>query len=95
MPLTLNTLCPIGGHSRRGAAPQMWSYTTQDAAADVDTAGYFNGARHLLAAGDLVYRVTVNGSGVVQTAGFHVVNDVAGTNVDVADTLPLTVTDTD
>ena len=33
---------PIGGQSKRGKAPQMWSYTTTDAKTVVDGAGYFN-----------------------------------------------------
>ena len=33
---------PIGGMSKRGSAPQMWSYTSADAIATVNTSGYFN-----------------------------------------------------
>lgn len=100
MAFTIGTLQPIGGQSRGGlslttAAPQMWSYKTQDAAAVVDTSGYFNAAQKLLYPGDLIYRLTVNGSNVVQTAGFHVVMTSAANVVDVADTLALTVTNTD
>jgi hypothetical protein len=32
----------------------LWHYTTADAAADVDTQGYFNGASDMLTAGDMV-----------------------------------------
>lgn len=106
MAFALTGLAPIGGNSRRAPAGSggtgigaftLWAYRTEDAAATVDSAGYFNNARSLLTAGDIILRVTVNSSGVVQTAGFHIVNSVpaVGTDVDVADALALTVTDTD
>lgn len=107
MPFFLRNLQPIGGNSARVAAGQpensagggtfmLWAYRTQDAPAVVDTAGYFNEARSLLRAGDVILRVSVNATGVPQTVGFHIVNDVPATgNVDVADTLAITATDTD
>jgi hypothetical protein len=110
MPFNIRNLVPIGGNSRRAPAGTgeatsgvgngaftLWLYRTEDATAAVDTAGYFNPARSLLTAGDVILRTSVNGTGVPQTAGFHLVNDVpaAPGNVDVADTLALTVTDTD
>lgn len=107
MPFQLSNLSPIGGNSRRAApgtgeaagrgAFCLWAYRTEDAAAAVDTAGYFNAARMLLQAGDIIIRLTVNAAGVPQTAGFHLVNDVpaAPGNVDVADALAITTTDTD
>jgi hypothetical protein len=41
-----DNLQPIGGQSKAGNAPQMWSYTAPgtDALADINTAGYFNDA---------------------------------------------------
>ena len=33
---------PIGGMSKRGSAPQMWSYTTTDSLATMNTSAYFN-----------------------------------------------------
>jgi hypothetical protein len=109
MPFNIRNLVPCGGNSRRAAAGtgeatsgigngamMLWLYRTEDATATVDTAGYFNGARDQLRAGDVILRCTVNSTGVPQTAGFHLVNDVPATgNVDVADALALTVTDTD
>jgi hypothetical protein len=104
MPFTPRTFQPIGGQTYRGGsnsavtvpgAPQVFSYRTDDAAAAVDTAGYFASIRQLLEIGDMIYRVTINGSGVVQTAGLHVVMTKSATTVDVADTLALTVTNTD
>lgn len=106
MPFQLTNLAPLipgrvapGGSNEvngRGAIT-LWLYRTEDPAATVDTAGYFNAARGLLTLGDVILRCTVNSSGVPQTWGFHGVNDVpaAPGNVDVADALAITVTDTD
>ena len=98
MPFALGNLVPVGGQTRRAVAGSgelrdgvaaggvaLFTYRTEDAAAAVDTAGYFNGARALLAPGDIIHRVTVNASGVVQSAGTHIVMTVPATgNVDVA-----------
>ena len=48
-------LQPIGGQSKAGNAPQMWSYKSADAIADVNTEGYFNDASDVLKVGDLIY----------------------------------------
>lgn len=86
---------PIGGQSKAGNAPQMWSYTTTDAAATVDTSGYFNSVASLLKVGDVIYRVTTSGS-AVSTAGLHVVMTISAAGVvDTSDATALTVTNTD
>jgi hypothetical protein len=70
----------------------LWHYTTPDAAADVDTTGYFNAASDMLRAGDMIlgntatggtpvhgiFAVASNASGVVDTANI--------TRVDASDT---------
>lgn len=82
--------------------PQLWGYRTDDAAAAVDTANYFAQVGSMLEVGDIIKRVTINGAGVVQSVGDHVVMTKAaagnanGTwNVDVSDTTALTITNTD
>lgn len=85
---------PLGGQAKAGNAPQMWSYTTTDAAADVDTSGYFNAVASIVKVGDVILRVTTS-SGSVSTAGWHVVMSNTGTVVNVSDTTALTVTNTD
>ena len=49
-----DNLQPIGGQSKAGNAPQMWSYTAPgtDALADINTSGYFNDAHTVLKVGD-------------------------------------------
>jgi hypothetical protein len=104
MPFRPENMNPIGTNKRARAATgeasmkganTLWLYRTEDGPTVVDAAGYFNAHRPLLLNGDVILRVTINGSGVVQSAGFHVVNDVPATGtVDVTDTLALTMTDT-
>ena len=45
---------PIGGQSKRGAAPQIFSYRTTDSIATCDTSGYFNTVSSLLGVGDII-----------------------------------------
>ena len=85
---------PLGGQAKAGNAPQMWSYTTEDAAGTVDTSGYFNAVASIVKVGDVILRVTTS-SGSVSTAGWHVVMTNTGTVVNVSDTTALTVTNTD
>ena len=42
MAFSIDGLNPIGGNSRAGTAPAMWTYTTTDSTADMNTSGYFN-----------------------------------------------------
>ena len=56
MAYSITGLQPIGGQSKAGNAPQMWSYTSADALATVNTTGYFNSVADLLKVGDLIYR---------------------------------------
>lgn len=92
-----SNFAPIGGQSSRGRAPQIFSYATADAAAAVDTSGYFNAVADLLNVGDVILRTTFTDGTftAVSTAGMHVVSSNAAGVVDVNDTLALTVTDTD
>lgn len=77
----------------------MWKYDTLDTAADVDTAAYFTGeALKILRVGDVILRTTwatAIATGTISTMGFHIVNANSGTAIDLADTLAITVTDTD
>ena len=94
MPFVADNFQPIGGQSKAGNAPQLWSYTTPDATTVVDDSGYFNAVAGILRVGDLIYRVTTS-SGSVSTAGWHVVLTISAAGVvDVSDTTALTVTNT-
>ena len=87
-------LQPIGGVSKAGNAPTLWSYKTTDAHGTVDTSGYFNAAASILRVGDVIL-VTVFSGSSVSTAGWHVVISNTGTVVNVSDVTALTVTNTD
>lgn len=104
-----NFFQPLGGQALAGGsglsagiadattrrAPQLWSYMTTDAHATVDTSGYFNTVRDKLEIGDVILVTVINSSGVVQTAGWHVVMTKTTSAVNVSDVTALTVTNTD
>lgn len=71
----------------------FWHYTTTDAAAAVDTAGYFNDAATEMNLGDLIMITTASGGTPVY--GLMVVNANSGTVVDVADMVSLSGSDSD
>ena len=78
-----------------GTAPRIHTYRTQDAHTVVDNNGYFNEVRTVLEVGDLIYVLVVNASGVVQTAGWHVVMTKTASTVDVSNVTALTVPNSD
>jgi hypothetical protein len=102
MPFIRKNFGCLGGQSTRGSgpeaspgAPQRFSYRTQDTHATVDSSGYFNEVRMLLEVGDIIDVVVVNGSGVVQTYGPHIVMTKTATAVDVSNVTVGVVTNTD
>lgn len=84
-------LQPIGGQAKAGNAPQMWSYSSADAIATVNTSGYFNSAADVLKVGDLIYVYDT----ATPTASLVVVLSNTGTVVDVSDGTSIAVTDAD
>jgi hypothetical protein len=84
-------LQPIGGQSKAGNAPQMWSYKSADAIADVNTEGYFNDASDVLKVGDLIYVYDSN----TPTANLVVVLSNTSGVVDVSNGESISVSDSD
>lgn len=84
-------LQPIGGQSKAGNAPQMWSYKSADAISTVNSEGYFNDASDVLKVGDLIYVYDSN----TPTANLVVVLSNASGVVDVSDGQAITVADAD
>ena len=80
-----------GGQSKAGNAPQIWTYTSADAIATVNTAGYFNDASSLLKVGDIIY---VYDSATPTMSIVFVLSNASGV-VDISDGLTVTATDTD
>ena len=93
MAYTKANLNAIGGQSKAGNAPQMWSYTAPgtDTLADINTSGYFNDASGVLKVGDLVYVWDSS----VPTASLLVVLSNASGVVDLSDGTAIAVTDGD
>jgi len=71
----------------------MWGYSTTDATAVVDSAGYFNGVAGDVQVGDIIMANTSTGGTLA--AGFYLVSANDGTTVDVNDALVVNATDTD
>jgi hypothetical protein len=105
MAFDIKYLNPVGGNSKRGLAPQVFTYATLDAHATVDTAGYFNsavaysGAYNMLEIGDIidvvVWATAIGTGGTLSTYGRHVVKDKASGTIDVTNVTVGTVTDSD
>jgi len=74
-----------------GDAPRVWSYySSDDAIAAIDGAGYFNDASVTLNAYDIIF---IRDSANVMTISF--VNSNSGGVVDIVDGLTITATDSD
>lgn len=74
-----------------GSGPRIHMYSSADAIADVNTAGYFNDASDLLGVRDVIFVIDT------ATPATHIVNvltNAAGV-VDVSDGLQVTETDSD
>lgn len=69
----------------------FWHYTSADAIATVNTAGYFNDAANMLAVRDVMIVVDSN----TPTTSLVSVLSNTGSVVDVSDGLAITETDTD
>lgn len=72
-------------------APAIWSYTSADAIATVNTAGYFNNASKELAVRDIMFVTDSN----TPTAHLCIVLSNAAGVVDVSDGTVIAETDTD
>jgi len=91
MAFTSTGLSAAGGQSKAGNAPQVWTYSSGDAIATVNTSGYFNSVASLLKVGDVIY---VHDS-VTPTMSIVWVRSNNGTTVDVSDGLTVTATNSD
>jgi hypothetical protein len=80
-----------GGQSKAGNAPQIWTYTSADSIATVNTTAYFNDASSLLKVGDIIF---VYDSATPTMSIVFVLSNASGV-VDVSDGLTVTATDTD
>ena len=71
----------------------LWHYATPDAAAAVDTEGYFNAASDMLRTGDMILANTATGG--TMASGIFVIAGNAGGVVDTKDLTAFGSADTD
>lgn len=92
-----NTSKPLtgAGTATLKGAPSFWAYATNDTVADVNTAGYFNGAVRHVNLGDFIFAsCDLDGTPAPVILYVNSVDKSAGT-VDVTDGTTISVTDTD
>ena len=71
----------------------LWHYTTTDAIAAVNTAGYFNDAVGMVGLNNLIIAVTSTGG--TPALSLIYANSVTASAIDVTDGLTITATDSD
>lgn len=105
MAFDITYLNPIGGQSKRGKSPQVFTYATLDAHTTVDGSGYFNlstaygGAYNQLEVGDIIYVVVwataIGTGGTISAYGPHIVMTKSAGTIDVSSVTTGTVTNSD
>lgn len=83
----------IGGQSKSGNAPSIWTYTSTDAQSTIRASGYFNSVASLLKVGDLIFCYSATGGTPVMSTAY--VNSNASGVVDITDGVTVTSTDSD
>ena len=84
---------PIGGQSKKGTAPQLFTFTTTDAVGTLDGAGYFNDVSDDVSVGDIIISVTSTAGTLASS--IHTVVSNSGGVVDVSDGTAIAQTDSD
>jgi hypothetical protein len=83
----------IGGQSKSGNAPAIYSYSSTDAQSVIRVSGYFNSVASILKVGDIIFCYSATGGTPVMSTAY--VNSNTGTVVDITDGVTVTATDTD
>ena len=83
----------IGGQSKSGNAPAIYSYSSADAQSVIRASGYFNSVASVLKVGDIIFCYSATGGTPVMSTAY--VNSNTGTVVDITDGVTVTATDTD
>ena len=79
------------GAAKSGNAPSIYTYTSADAIATVNTSGYFNDLSDTVAVGDVIF---VHDSATPKLSIVMVASNAAGV-VDVTDGTAISMTDSD
>lgn len=83
----------IGGQSKAGNAPSIYTYSSTDAQSVIRVSGYFNSVASILKVGDLIFCFSATGGTPVMSTAY--VNSNTGSVVDITDGVTVTATDTD
>ena len=83
----------IGGQSKSGNAPSIWTYASTDAQSVIRVSGYFNSVSSVLKVGDIIFCYSATGGTPVMSTAY-VVSNASGV-VDITDGVTVTATDTD
>ena len=83
----------IGGQSKSGNAPAIYSYASTDAQSVIRFLGYFNAVSSVLKVGDIIFCYSATGGTPVMSTAY-VVSNASGV-VDITDGVTITATDTD
>ena len=83
----------VGGQSKAGNAPAIYTYSSTDAQSVIRASGYFNTVASILKVGDLVFCYSATGGTPVMSTAY--VNSNSAGVVDITDGVVVTATDTD
>jgi hypothetical protein len=83
----------VGGQSKAGNAPAIYTYASTDAQSVIRASGYFNSVASILKVGDLIFCYSATGGTPVMSTAY--VNSNASGVVDITDGVTVTSTDTD
>lgn len=83
----------VGGQSKSGNAPSIWTYSSTDAQSVIRVSGYFNSVSSVLKVGDIIFCYSATGGTPVMSTAY-VVSNASGV-VDITDGVTVTATDTD
>jgi len=93
MAFSVTGFSTIGGQSKSGNAPAIYSYASADAQSVIRVSGYFNAVSSVLKVGDIVFCYSATGGTPVMSTAY-VVSNASGV-VDITDGVTITATDTD
>ena len=93
MAFSVTGFSTIGGQSKSGNAPAIYSYASADAQSVIRVSGYFNAVSSVLKVGDIVFCYSATGGTPVMSTAY-VVSNASGV-VDITDGVTVTATDTD
>ena len=83
----------VGGQSKAGNAPAIYTYSSTDAQTVIRASGYFNSVSSILKVGDIIFCYSATGGTPVMSTAY--VNSNSAGVVDITDGVVVTATDTD